>query len=187
MPSYSRIALICIAGCVAAATIGATYVSPFEPAAKPTFGVSPTVLQPLALEPSQLTVDGPEGAVTYSGESLEALGAYALVTTTPWRETPATFEGVLLSDLLEQNGLAEVAAIEVTAENDYAVVIERDVWTERPALIATRVDGAPHTRKARGPLQIVFPMDADPRTAEPVFEGNWVWLAARIAPYTPAD
>lgn len=187
MPSFSRIALICAAGIVAAATIGATYVGPLERSDEADFGVAPTVLQPLALEPSQLTVAGPDGAVTYSGESLEALGTYALVTTTPWRETPATFEGVLLSELLEQNGLANAPAIEVTAENDYTVVIERDVWTERPALIATRVDGAPHTREARGPLQFVFPMDADPETAEPSFEGNWVWLAARIAPFTPAD
>lgn len=145
-------------------------------------GVERVALEPLRLKRAELTVVGPNGETTYDGASLETLGGARLTSTTPWREEAATFEGVMLADLLAANGLLEVEAVRIIAENDYAVIVPRAVWTEHAALIATRVDGRAHSRRARGPLQIVFPMDADPATATTQFEQNWVWMAARIEP-----
>ena len=119
----------------------------------------PVTLAPLEFGPARLVVSGPEGEETYDPALLEGtLETYRLVTTTPWREDPVAFEGVMLRDLLEEHGLTEVEEIRVTAENDYEVTIPARVFNKVPILIATRVDGAPHTRRARGPLQFVLPM-----------------------------
>ena len=60
--------------------------------------------------------DGSE--IRYSPAALEELPTYRMRTTTPWREEPAEFEGVLLKDILEANGLADVEAINVATENE---------------------------------------------------------------------
>lgn len=164
----------------AAGVFGVGVVAPKFDA--PTFGVEPVLLAPIAFEPATLTVIGPNGEKTFDAAALEALGTHRLTTTTPWRDARTTFDGALLTDLLAATGLERAAAIRVVAENEYAVEIDRSVWTDRPLLIATRVDDAPHVRRYRGPLQFVFPMDADPSTAAETFEQNWVWMAARIEP-----
>lgn len=143
----------------------------------------PVALAPLEHSRASLTVVARDGAETvYAPADLERLPTYRMVTTTPWREVPAAFEGVLLRDLLAAHGLEGLDAVEVTAENDYVAVIERVVWETTPVLVATRVDGRPHSRRARGPIQFVIDWDAY-RAHDPlVSERHMVWMAARIAP-----
>lgn len=127
-----------------------------------------------------LTVVTDDGVNRYGPAELEQFGTYALETITPWREETAEFIGARLQDLLSAHGLHNAPAIRVIAENDYAVTIPRRSWTEHDALVATRVDGKGHTRRARGPIQFVFNMSADPIVGRKDFESNWVWMAARI-------
>ncbi len=140
----------------------------------------PVELQPINHLAAELTIVNAEGEETvYSPQQLETFDSYALSTMTPWREVAANFEGVLLVDLLRAHGLASADAITVTAENDYKTTIPRELWESVDVLIATRVDGRAHTRRARGPIQFV--MDIHEMEASPVAnEGHLVWMAARI-------
>jgi len=142
--------------------------------------MSPVEVDDVRFARASLTVSAPTGETSYSPAELEALGTYAFTTKTPWRDAPAEFVGIRLIDLLAANGMSDVKAIRVVAENDYAVTIERAAWTKHDMLVATRVNGKPHSRRARGPIQFVFPMSTDPATGEADFEANWVWMAARI-------
>ena len=149
--------------------------------AAPVFaGPQPVSLSPITHAPAELVIAGRDGEHRYSPASLEALGAQRMVTITPWREEAATFEGVLLTDLLDAHGLSDVDAIRVTAENDYAVVIPADVWRNWDVLVATRVNGRPHSRRERGPIQFVFPMSDDRAAGTGEVVNHWVWMAARI-------
>ncbi len=136
--------------------------------------------QPIQLQRAQLVIAGPSGEMAYSPADLEGLGFRRLTTITPWRETPAAFDGVLLTDLLAANGLGDVAAISVIAENDYRVDIPAAVWKRWPILVATRVNGRPHTRRQRGPIQFILPMSDDKTAGLEEHHSNWVWMAARI-------
>lgn len=129
---------------------------------------------------AELTVVGAQGEKRYAPAELEVYGTFAIHTVTPWREAEAEFVGIRLADLLEAHGIDDASAIRVVAENDYVATIEREAWTAHDALIATRVNGRGHSRRERGPLQIVFDMSADPSVAETAFQKNWVWMAARI-------
>lgn len=70
-------------------------------------------------------------------------------------------------------------AILVTAENDFTSVIPREVRLQHDVMLATRVDGQPHSRRARGPIQFVIDMDACENSTV-AREGHLVWMAARI-------
>lgn len=113
--------------------------------------------------------------------TLEQLTTYRMVTTTPWRPAPAVFEGVLLSDVLEIAGLGTADSIVITAENDFQVEMPRAVWATYPILLATRVNGQPHTRRDRGPIQFVM-NDEDYSRLGKAYEKYLVWMAARIEP-----
>ena len=137
-------------------------------------------LEPMNHAEASLMVVGADGAeVMYSPAELEAFTTYSMTTTTPWRDEPANFEGVLLADVLAASGLDGVDAIAVTAENDYSTVITRELWESVDILVATRVDGRPHSRRARGPIQFVIDSETF-NSSDLTSESNLVWMAARI-------
>jgi hypothetical protein len=142
----------------------------------------PVALAAVKHAAASLEVIGTDGASkTYSPNDLETFPTYRLKTTTPWRQEAAEFEGVLLTDILAAHGLSDVPAIKVTAENDFTSVIGREVWQSVQILVATRVDGRPHSRRARGPIQFVMDMDAY-SASDAASESDLVWMAARIEP-----
>jgi len=137
-------------------------------------------LDPITHVNATLVVVESDGSETaYTPAMLEELTTYSMTTTTPWRDVPATFEGVLLSDVLSAHGLDGTPTIRVTAENNYVTTINREVWEEVDILIATRVDGRPHSRRARGPIQFVIDAEAFAST-DLTAESNFVWMASRI-------
>ena len=80
----------------------------------------PVELEPISYAPASLTIVSPDGTEhIYTQAELEQFATYSLETTTPWRDEPARFEGVMLADLLAAHGLSDVAQISITAENDF--------------------------------------------------------------------
>lgn len=137
-------------------------------------------LDPIQHRTASLTVVSPDGTITiYSPAELEKLPTYRIQTTTLWREDPASFDGVMLRDLLEANGLAEVASLKVTAENDFVTSFPRALWDTVPVMIATRADGQPLSRRNRGPIQFIID-SAEFAASDIASERHLVWMAARI-------
>lgn len=142
--------------------------------------VVPVSLEPINHMSAALVVVAEDGTeLSYSPEELEEFTTYSITTVTPWRDVPAQFDGVLLADILSAAGLDSVGSIKVTAENDYTTVLNRDLWESVDILVATRVDGRPHTRRARGPIQFVIDNDAY-HESDLTSDSNFVWMAARI-------
>lgn len=142
--------------------------------------LKPVVLEPVSFQAASVALSSGQGNARYTQSELEKLDTFTLLTTTPWRTEATLFSGVRLRDLLKRNGLYDAQTLMVTAENGYQVVLERDVWTKHDPLVATRVNGAGHTRRERGPIQLVFDMDADPETGSSRFQKNWVWMLSQI-------
>ncbi|MEO1025824.1 MAG: hypothetical protein AAFX07_09755 [Pseudomonadota bacterium] len=142
--------------------------------------MTPVELEPMKHVEATLVVIGADGqSMSYTPAELEQFATYSLTTTTPWREEPAEFEGVLLSEVLAAHGLDDATSILVTAENDYSTTLQRELLDSVPILVATRVDGRPHSRRARGPIQFVIDRNAF-TASELTSESNFVWMAARI-------
>lgn len=137
-------------------------------------------LEPMEHMQAELVVARPDGSeMSYTPAALEEFPTYRLRTTTPWRAEPAEFDGVMLRDILAANGLEGVDAILVTAENDFTATLPRALWETVDVVVVTRVDGRPHSRRARGPIQFVIDMDAY-EASDVALEDHLVWMAARI-------
>lgn len=147
----------------------------------------PVNLGPINHARAELVVVSPDGAqVSYTPSEIESFPTFRLQTTTPWRNEPAQFDGVMLRDLLAASGMAELPAVRVTAENDFAVTIEREVWEDVDIMVATRVNDRPHSRRSRGPIQFVIDHEAF-ETSDIAGERHLVWMAARIEPLSDAQ
>jgi hypothetical protein len=129
---------------------------------------------------ASLEVIGLDGQSTvYSPAQLEEFPTYEIETRTPWRDQPALFSGVLLSDVLARHDLLSASVIVVTAENEFTATFDRRAMTTAPILIATRVDGEAHSRRARGPIQFVI-AEQDMTDSDAFDESHLVWMAMRI-------
>ena len=120
---------------------------------------------------------------TYDRAALEALPAETFETSTIWTDGTQTFTGVPLSALMEELGI-EAGTLTATAINDYAVEIPvADVLEDGP-ILAYEMDGAPMSRRDKGPLWIVYPYDADPAFRTETVYARSIWQLDEIS-HTP--
>lgn len=110
---------------------------------------------------------------------LEALAGDRITTETPWFEGTQTFEGPLLSDLLDTLG-AEGETLRVTAINDYAAEIPISEIRDYPVILATRLNGRTMSIRDKGPSFVIYPFDRAPELYDEVHFGRSVWQVTSI-------
>lgn len=122
---------------------------------------------------------GKEVAFDLSVSALQALGTETIATSTIWTNGVNTFEGVPLNRLI---GELEISGdrILATSINDYAVEIPLDETLSDDALLAYKMNGAPMSRRGKGPLWIVYPFDQSPKFRTETIYARSIWQLNRI-------
>ncbi len=114
------------------------------------------------------------GKAEFDRKMLEALGVHRLRTTTPWTNGVIEFEGVLARDIMQAVG-ARGKQIKASALNDYFSLLPmQDVHRYR-VLLAFSMDGKPLTRRDKGPLWIMYPLDDHAELRERPIQNHLVW------------
>lgn len=154
------------------------YQTVTEPALKPGMEV------PEPTGPVVLTVNGKIKSgkpVRFDLATLESLGLIRFTTPTNWTKEPATFEGVLLSALLDVVGADPSAkSLILTALNDYespAPIADGRKW---PVMLALKRDGEYMSRRDRGPIWMIYPQHAYPEVGQREYLSRWVWQLKAI-------
>ena len=142
-------------------------------------------LPPLAKGEVVLEIATPAGAQQYDLATLEAIGLYRITTRSQWDQESPTFDGILLSDLLDDAGLDKAPEVLVTALDDYSQAIPREDWTAYPVMVATRQDGKLLRDDERGPLRIVYPLSFYPELDDDLYHARWVWSLKHIKAVEP--
>lgn len=118
-------------------------------------------------------------AIQLDRESLYALPAATLETSTVVTDGQHTFTGFLMRDLLEQLE-AKGEHVTAIALNDYAVDIPTADFYAYDVLVAYRMDGATLNRNDKGPLWIVYPRDDHAALQDIRYDYRWVWQLYRL-------
>ena len=85
--------------------------------------------------------------------TLEKLGVVRFTTETAWSDNPITFDGVLLSRLLDAIGADSGAStLKITALNDYAIDVPIEDARNWPTILALKADGKYMSVRDKGPL-----------------------------------
>src|SRR2546429_2027503 len=149
--------------------------------------LSPGSPAPPPTEPVVLTVRGrfglahAEAGVTFDMPTLERLGLIRFTTPTAWTDGPVTFEGVLLSRLLEVLAVpGDVTELAMIALNDYQVAIPATDIRTWPVIIALKRDGQYMSIRNKGPLWVEYPRHAFPELEQAKHNSKWIWQLKEI-------
>ncbi|OCW55803.1 oxidoreductase [Hoeflea olei] len=129
-----------------------------------------------------LTVDGKIAGgkpVDLTRADLEALGSATIVTATPWRDKPVSFEGVPFKALLEKLG-ATGDTLYVVALNHYRSELPVADIETYDLILALKQDGAYMPVSDKGPLFIVYPFDSHPELKNEVYYARSAWQVRSI-------
>lgn len=111
--------------------------------------------------------------------TIEAVGQVQYTVEDPFEQTPRTFTGVLMRDLLALWQVSPAATeLQVIALNDYQIDIPLELLKEYPVIFALQQDGDYMTPDYRGPAMLVFPYDH--YTFDIGTDSYWVWQIERI-------
>lgn len=135
--------------------------------------------------PVILTVDGAiantnkNDKATFDRALLESLGMTALATSTPWEPGVFTFEGVLLSTLLDKVG-AKGKTLIAQGVDGYQVDIPVEDSRAYDVILALKRDGHWMSVRDKGPVWIIYPIDRHPEIRNEFFSARSVWQLARL-------
>jgi hypothetical protein len=115
--------------------------------------------------------------VTVDLATLEQMPLVQFEAFEPFEERNMTFEGVLMTDLMEIAGAGTGASeLHITALDDYEFTIPLEEIRGTKVLLATKAEGEHMTVADGGPTRIIFPPDSQ-------FGQNpdaWVWSVETI-------
>ena len=113
--------------------------------------------------------------------TLESVGVVRYTTETVWSESPITFDGVLLSAVLDVIGAnASATTLKVTALNDYAIEVPIAHAREWPTILALKADGEYMSVRDKGPLWLVYPRHMNAQFGNDKYNARWIWQIATI-------
>lgn len=110
---------------------------------------------------------------------LEALPKTVVKTQNPWEAGEATYEGVLLRDLLgfvDANG----TVLKITALNDFRADLSVSDTQSIGVILAYKRNGQYMPVREKGPLFVVFPFSENPSLSNEERFAQSVWQVARI-------
>ncbi|MDR9394256.1 MAG: molybdopterin-dependent oxidoreductase [Roseovarius sp.] len=129
---------------------------------------------------------GRDNRVELSLPDLKALPAASFETPTIWTAGVQRFTGVRLHDLLEAHDIAsgqnaaDGVELALHAINDYRVFVPLSEIRADGALVAYERNGAPMSRRQKGPLWVVFDYDSDPDLRRETIYTRSIWQLDRI-------
>ncbi len=117
---------------------------------------------------------------SYTVDDLAALPQHRIVTGNEFVEGKVTFEGPRVRDVLKDAGITPARKMTFIALNDYAVQIPSAEFAKYDPILALKANGKWLSRRDKGPIWMIYPMDDFPELHDPVFNSRLIWQLARI-------
>lgn len=119
------------------------------------------------------------GKAEFDRAMLTALGLHRFSTSTPWTDGTVLFEGVLIRNLMTALG-ATGSTMKAIALNDYVSVLPMTDIDRYDAILALTMNGETMSRRDKGPIWIMYPLDAIPEIYELGKTSHLVWQLSHI-------
>ncbi len=127
----------------------------------------------------QVSIANDGKTAMFSMARLEKLPQRTVFTKSPWYPAGAGFTGPLLRDVLAAAG-AKGQTITAVALNDYKTEIPFEDAGQHDVILARLMNGKPMQVREKGPLFVVYPLDAKPELQSQTYYNRSAWQLARL-------
>lgn len=118
--------------------------------------------------------------VELGAEDLARLPQHVLRTRNEFVDGVAEFTGPLARDVIALIGQGVATTAVMTAANDYAVEIPLEEFRRYEVILALTMNGAPLSRRDKGPIWVIYPMDQHPELRDPSWNNRLIWQLVRV-------
>lgn len=144
-----------------------------------------TLLAAPAMSAALLTVIGKDagGAPAvreFSREDLRQMPQISFSTSTEFTDGVPEFAGPLAREVIDAVGVGDATVAVMTAANDYAVEVPIDELRRYDVILATTMDGKRLSRRDKGPIWVMYPLDRHEELQDPVYNGRLIWQMVKI-------
>jgi hypothetical protein len=134
---------------------------------------------PAAADPI-LTLSSETETVELSLEDLKALPQHSVTTATEFTDGAVTFTGPLARDVLDEVGLAQAETVRLTAMNDYFIDVPTRDFAEYDVIMALEADGKRLSRRDKGPIWLMYPLDDYEELGDPIYNARLIWQLVSV-------
>lgn len=127
--------------------------------------------------PVILTISGAlnsNKAATFTLKQLQSLTSHSFTLTHDWTDTPRTYTGPLLSEVLKKAG-ASGQSLKLVALNDYFVDVDMAFVDKYQPILAWQEDGKRMRVRNKGPLWLMTPLHRYPELSDPAHVSKLIW------------
>ncbi len=135
--------------------------------------------KPILTISGKITITNDGDKASFDRAMLEALGMQKFTTHTKWDNDAVTFEGPLMSAVMDVVG-AKGETAQAVALNDYHTDIPISDFVQYKPILALKRDGAYMSVREKGPLFVVYNYDSDPELKQQKYYGRSAWQVAQF-------
>jgi hypothetical protein len=132
--------------------------------------------------PAMLTITAGEHVAALSAADVAALPQHEIRTANEFIDGVGVFTGPLARVALADAMAAAPGATEavMVALNDYEVAIPLSDFLDYDVVLATAMNGKPLTRRDKGPIWVMYPIDDHNELRQSIYDNRLIWQLKTI-------
>ena len=119
--------------------------------------------------------DPAQAEVRLTEADLLALPQITIRTRTEFTDGVVEFVGPLARDAIASIETGSAVGIRMVASNDYAIEIPLSDFTDYDVILAMQANGKRLSRRDKGPLWLIYPLDDHPELKDPTYTIRLIW------------
>lgn len=125
-------------------------------------------------------IEGRHGAIIFTRADLEALPQEEITTTNDFVDGEVIFRGPSAYALIDQIGRAGAKKARLTSATDFFIEVEIQELFDYGAILAMEMNGEQLTRRNRGPIWLMYPVDQYEELQNPSMNNRLIWQLKTI-------
>jgi hypothetical protein len=121
------------------------------------------------------SADPAQSEVSFTEADLLALPQVTIRTRTEFTDGVVEFVGPLARDATASVKTDPATSVHLVAANDYAIDIPLSDITDYDVILAMQADGKRLTRRDKGPIWLISPLDDHPELQDPTYTIRLIW------------
>jgi hypothetical protein len=124
--------------------------------------------------------DPAQAGVRLSEADLLALPQVTIRTRTEFTDGVVEFVGPLARDAVATIKTGSATSAHLLAANDYAIDVPLSDFTKYDVILAMRANGERLSRRDKGPIWVMYPLDDHAELQDPVYNIRLIWQLTEI-------